>query len=210
MRDGWQQDLPADDQGLWDWLAALDGASRLALLAHCVAQGVNAVQEKVDRSGGSVTSPHGLNERIRQAHRLAKAVKLDLVEAGWRPTVETYLGRVPKPRILEAVREGAGAERAELIAHLKKAEMAQEAERLLADSGWLPDVLRTPGVDNDMGGDAHAATEETGADLPAFLSEEDEDEPLSSDDGEDAGERDVASREEAQGSDPQPHGIAAE
>ncbi len=31
-----------------------------------------------------------------------------MVEAGGKPTVDNYLGRVPKRRILEAVREGAG------------------------------------------------------------------------------------------------------
>jgi ParB family chromosome partitioning protein len=214
MRDGWQQDLPTDDQALWDWLAALDGASRLALLAHCVAHGVNAVQERIDRYGGSGISQHGLSERMRQADRLAKAVNLDLVEAGWRPTVETYLGRVTKPRILEAVREGAGADKAALVAHLKKAEMAQEAERLLADSGWLPEVLRTRDVADGSDAVADEPVEDAAADigneLPAFLSGEEEDEPVSSVDGEDTDQRDVASGEEAQGSDPQPHGIAAE
>lgn len=29
-----------------------------------------------------------------------------MIEAGWRPTVDNYLGRVPKHRILEAVRGG--------------------------------------------------------------------------------------------------------
>jgi ParB family transcriptional regulator, chromosome partitioning protein len=33
-----------------------------------------------------------------------------MVETGWRPTVENYLGRVSKVRILEAVREGRGGE----------------------------------------------------------------------------------------------------
>jgi hypothetical protein len=32
---------------------------------------------------------------------------LDMAAAGWKPTVDNYLGRVPKARILEAVREGA-------------------------------------------------------------------------------------------------------
>ncbi len=31
----------------------------------------------------------------------------------WRPTVRSYLGRVTKARILEAVREGVGEEAAE-------------------------------------------------------------------------------------------------
>jgi len=34
---------------------------------------------------------------------------------------------------------------ADKIAHLKKADMAAEAERLLADTGWLPIPLRTEG-----------------------------------------------------------------
>jgi ParB family chromosome partitioning protein len=43
--------------------------------------------------------------RLAQADRLARATGLDMVAAGWRPTVGNYLGRVTKPRILEAVRE---------------------------------------------------------------------------------------------------------
>ena len=34
---------------------------------------------------------------------------------------------------------------ADRIAHLKKGDMATEAEALLADTGWLPEPLRTPG-----------------------------------------------------------------
>lgn len=47
-----------------------------------------------------------------------------------------------KPRILEAVREALGEDKAQLIAHLKKGDMAREAERLLVGSGWLPELLR--------------------------------------------------------------------
>jgi ParB family transcriptional regulator, chromosome partitioning protein len=69
---------------------------------------------------------------------LARATGLDVVEVGWRPTVGNYLGRVNKPRILKAVREGTGEQAAHLIDHLKKGDMARETERLLADTGWLP------------------------------------------------------------------------
>ncbi|MBV9527931.1 ParB N-terminal domain-containing protein, partial [Sphingomonas sp.] len=34
--EAWKADLPKDEATLWDWLAALDDASRAALLAHCV------------------------------------------------------------------------------------------------------------------------------------------------------------------------------
>src|SRR3546814_5049871 len=67
-----------------------------------------------------------------------------MVAAGWTPTVDNYLGRVTKARILEAVHEAKGEASAQLIDHLKKPDMAKEAERLLAGSGWLPEPLRLP------------------------------------------------------------------
>src|SRR5579884_1742706 len=141
--EAWKADMPKDEAALWDWLAALDDASRTALLAHCVSFGVNALYEKGDRYGGPGISVHGVQRRLVQADRLARAVGLDMVGAGWRPTVDNYLGRVTKPRILEAVREAKGEQSAQLIDHLKKADMAKEAERLLEGTGWLPEPLRT-------------------------------------------------------------------
>ena len=82
---------------------------------------------------------------LAHADRLAEALDLDMVAAGWLPTVENYLGRVTKARILGAVREAKGERAAQLIDHLKKGEMAEKAEVLLAGSGWLPEPLRTPG-----------------------------------------------------------------
>jgi ParB family chromosome partitioning protein len=79
-------DMPTDEQALWDWLIALDDASRLALLAHCVSGGVNALSEKVDRYGGSGVTAHSLRRRLDQADRLARAVSLDMAESGWRPS----------------------------------------------------------------------------------------------------------------------------
>lgn len=167
--EAWKAELPADDDALWDWLAALDDASRMALLSHCVSYGVNALYEKADRYGGAVTV-HGVQQRMAQADRLARAVGLDMVEAGWTPTVGNYLGRVTKPRILEAVREAKGEQASQLIDHLKKGDMAKEAERLLTDSGWLPEPLRLIDIDesaaDDDNGDAHGES----AALPEFLS----------------------------------------
>src|SRR3546814_8040451 len=107
-QEAWKSDLPKDEDALWDWLAALDDASRAALLAHCVSFGVNALYEKVDRYGTGAVSAHGVRRRLDQADRLSRAVGLDMVDVGWRPTVDNYLGRVTKPRILEAVREAKG------------------------------------------------------------------------------------------------------
>lgn len=172
--DAWKADLPADEDALWDWLDALDEASRGALLAHCVSYGVNALYEKVDRYGGGL-SQHSLDQRLKQADRLARAVGLDMVDAGWRPTVDNYLGRVIKPRILEAVREGAGDQAAQLIDHLKKGDMAKEAERLLADTGWLPEPLRLADpVDTATAADEAGSPSDSDA-LPEFLAGDDDD-----------------------------------
>jgi ParB family transcriptional regulator, chromosome partitioning protein len=183
-QEAWRNELAVltedtDENALWNWLHGLDSTSRLALLAHCVSYGVNALQEKVDRYCGTGISPHGLNQRLTEANRLAAAVNLDMVEAGWRPTADNYLSRVTKPRILEAVREGAGEQAAELIAHLKKGDMAREAERLLANSGWLPEPLRNAG-DDGVGEaapvDASIATDGvTETELPAFLTDDGDD-----------------------------------
>jgi len=182
----WGDHVPADDQALWDWLSHLDDGTRLDLLAHCVSFGVNALFERPNPYGSGV-SQHGLDVRLAQADRLARATGLDMVAAGWKPTVGNYLGRVTKPRILEAVREGAGERAAQLIDHLKKADMAKEAERLLADTGWLPQPLRLvdpddrqaiePGAEADAGDDAA---------LPDFLREDGDDEEADEIEDEDA------------------------
>ncbi|MFE8873665.1 ParB/RepB/Spo0J family partition protein [Acetobacter persici] len=141
--EGWKHDLPEDEDALWRWIDGLDDASRMALLAHCLSFGVNALYERMPAYGG--VSQRSVTERLKRADRLASALSLDLVEAGWQPTVENYLGRVTKARILQAVREARGDEAAGRIAHLKKPDMAREAERLLDGSGWLPEALRTAG-----------------------------------------------------------------
>ena len=106
--DAWASDIPKDDDALWDWLAGLDDASRMALLAHCVSYGVNALYERPNPHSAGGVSQHTLDMRLAQADRLTHATGLDMVEAGWRPTFGNYLNRVTKPRILQAVREGAG------------------------------------------------------------------------------------------------------
>jgi ParB family chromosome partitioning protein len=175
--EAWKADVPADDEALWDWLAGLDETSRMALLAHCVSYGVNALYERPNPYSGAGVSEHGLKVRLAQADRLARATGLDMIEAGWRPTVSNYLGRVTKPRILQAVREGAGERAAQLIDHLKKGDMAKEAERLLADTCWLPEPLRLGDIDGEQAVETPAETD-SGDDpaLPDFLSEDSDDE----------------------------------
>ncbi|MBZ9791669.1 ParB/RepB/Spo0J family partition protein [Rhizobium sp. 3T7] len=130
---GWAADMPRDVADLWGFVAGLDHASLMALLAHCASLTVNAVK-----------LPWESNKRRTHetAEKLATAVTLDMT-AHWTPTVRTYLGRVTKAHILAAVREALGDEAAERIADKKKVEMAEAAEQLLAGTGWLPPMLHT-------------------------------------------------------------------
>ncbi|TVV72761.1 ParB/RepB/Spo0J family partition protein [Sphingomonas solaris] len=131
----WATTLPKDPEALWDVLAGFDMDSRWHLFAHCVAMSVNATYDAYNRR------PRAL----AHADRLAEAVDLDMAGLGWSPTVDNFLGRVTKPRILAAVAEARGSRQAQAIDHLKKAEMAERAQGLLAGTGWLPEPLRTPG-----------------------------------------------------------------
>ena len=130
----WRLVLPKESGDLWDVLETFDFDRRDALFAHCVSLSVNAVHEAWNRRPRA----------FAHADRLAQAVDLDMAES-WSPTAANFLGRVTKARIVQAVAEGKGQRAADRIEHLKKVEMATEAETLLAGSGWLPEPLRTPG-----------------------------------------------------------------
>ena len=151
----WEQQLPEDPAELWEKLASFDADSRAVLMAHCVSLSVNAVHEPWSRGG----------DRIAHADQLALALGLDMAAAGWTPTVDNYLGRVTKARILEAVREAKGDASTQLIDHLKKPDMAREAERLLAGTGWLPEPLRAQAA----GSEGDVTPDGAAMDLPTFL-----------------------------------------
>jgi ParB family transcriptional regulator, chromosome partitioning protein len=129
----WAADLPRDVADLWGFIAGLDQASVMALFAHCAALTINAVKLPWERKPRAHET----------ADRLATVLALDMT-AHWTPTARTYLGRVTKAHILAAVREAVSDEAADRIAGMKKQPMAEAAEQLLAGTGWLPALLRTP------------------------------------------------------------------
>ena len=159
----WLASMPKHPEDVWTALSRLDEASRQSLFAHCVGLSVNGVHEAYNRRP----------QALAHADVLAKAVDLDMAAAGWTPTVDTYLGRITKARILQAVREAKGEHAAQSIDHFKKGEMAEKAQALLAGSGWLPEPLRTPGhalpsAVEATDAEAEAAPEPAGAETAAI------------------------------------------
>lgn len=122
--------LPEDGADLWDYLAALSPADRMALFAHCIAMTVNVTR-----------LPHDRRTKAASAE-LATAIKLDMSQH-WEPTVESYFGRVSKKQILADVTEAKGPDEAIQISTYKKGDMAHSASNLVKDTGWLPAALRT-------------------------------------------------------------------
>jgi ParB family chromosome partitioning protein len=146
----WAVRLPKEAGELWTFVEGLGATDLLDLLAHCASLTVNAVRAPFDRKPGAWA----------HADRLAQAVDLDMT-GYWTPTVASYLGRVTKARIGEAVREAVSDEAAERIGSLKKPDMASEAEALLAGKGWLPGLLRVPvPVEPEVQSEAPGLTEE--------------------------------------------------
>lgn len=142
--DAWHSQMPDEPVDLWDHVMAMEPETLGALLAHCVAQTVDAVQQTHQQVGAN---------RL-PADRLATCLNLDMTEH-WRPTIGTYLGRITKAQIEETVREAVGDDAANRIAPLKKPDMAAMAEELMATTKWLPGPLRTkPGASEGAASDA--------------------------------------------------------
>ncbi|WP_316233843.1 hypothetical protein [Bradyrhizobium sp. SZCCHNPS2010] len=129
----WAMQMPRDVAKLWDFVAELDHDNRMALIAHCTALTINAVKLPVDlRPRALAATSH-----------LVETAALDMT-GYWRPTVQSYLSRVTKAGILQAVCEGVSEEAADRLSGMKKTGMAIAAEQqLLAATDWLPPLLRT-------------------------------------------------------------------
>jgi ParB family chromosome partitioning protein len=131
-RETWGHRLPGKPQDIWEWCLRQDQNVLIDLLTFCAACSINAVQTKSDRPE---------NDRLDHAGKLAAALQLDM-KAYFTPTAENYFSRIGKPQILAAIQAAKGQPPAPAWEKLKKAELAQEAERQIAGTGWLPEMLR--------------------------------------------------------------------
>lgn len=149
----WGERMPSELTDLWPFIAALDQAGQLDLLAHVASLSANALVLRYDRRP----------KALAHAEAVAAALDLDMTRY-WTPTTASYFGRVTKPQIVAAVREGVGDAAAQGLAGAKKDAMASAAEGLVAGTGWLPVQLRT--VKAVDGPDAGASEERAPGDGP--------------------------------------------
>jgi ParB family chromosome partitioning protein len=129
----WSQKLPGTPEALWQWCMKQKQDVLLKLLACCAAHSIDAVRMKYDAPD---------DERLRHGHQLAAALKLDMKE--WFTPTADYFSRIGKPQILAAISEAKGQPSAPALEKLKKGDLAGQAERLVAGTGWLPSPLRLP------------------------------------------------------------------
>jgi len=141
--DHWGGRIPGNPDGLFAWCLAQDGDTLRGLLTFCVAQTINAVQAKADRPDCS---------RLQHASQLAIALGLDMA-AWFTPTAANYFSRVGKAEILDTLRTVKGSV-APAWPKMKKAELAMLAERAVAGTGWLPEILRSPAPEADQPAEA--------------------------------------------------------
>ncbi len=128
----WAARVPANPAELWAFVAALSGGDLLDLFAYCTAITLDATKY-----------PH--LSRIKGADTIdavAADVKLDMADY-WKPTAGTFFARVTRGQILDIVGNAVGEEAARRMKDMKKPTMVEEAERLMSESRWLPDLLRT-------------------------------------------------------------------
>jgi ParB family transcriptional regulator, chromosome partitioning protein len=128
----WSERIPAQAEQLWQWLLDQEQTVVLDLLAFCIGQTVHAVRLHRD----------GRQPRFVASDELAQAVKLDMAD-WWTPTGESFLGRVKKDQILETIGEGTSETNFEDLRKMKKGELVAAAERRLAGSRWLPEILKS-------------------------------------------------------------------
>ena len=122
IHNQWLKWVPEDPAKFWQWLLDQEQTVVLDLLAFCIGQTVHAVRLHHD----------GRQPRFVAADQLAQAVNLDMAD-WWTPTGESYLGRVKKDQILQAIREGTNETNFEDLRKLKKGELVAAAERRLAE-----------------------------------------------------------------------------
>jgi len=133
LQQAWRDKLPENSAALFAALLAMEQGELVKLLAVCVAATVDVVTHRA--------TAH------QPGAALAQAIGLDMA-AWWKPTADGYFKHVSKEAILQAVGEFA-PEHVNRLAKFKKADIASEAERLVAETDWMPAIFKPAGLAQD-------------------------------------------------------------
>ena len=122
--------LPANPADLWDWCMDQSRASLLDLLAWSAAQTLNVVEGKFPRT-----------KQAAHGNQIGTAVQINMRDH-FKVTAQSYFQHLQRGSIYAAVAEACGADFADGITEMKKAEGAAFAETALKDRDWLPEPIR--------------------------------------------------------------------
>ena len=123
--------IPQDDR-LWPWLLDRTESELVEILAACALPFVNAGKEdwSEDRQRGS-------------SRDIAASIGFDMRE-WWKPDADNFFRSLTKSTIADYITE-AGANPGDWQ-KAKRDALAADATKAVAESGWLPAFLRTPGA----------------------------------------------------------------
>ncbi len=133
--DGWRVRLPKRAFDLWPWLMAQERGVLLEMLGALASQNVNAMRYRHEKT---------IPARMVSGNRLAHSLGLDMT-TWWRPDAG-FFARISKAAILAAIADGVSPEVARGLDQGSKADLVEVAERKLNATTWLPEVLRTSEV----------------------------------------------------------------
>jgi len=123
--------LPTKADALWAALLGYSEAQLDELLAYGVARSVNLEDGHKGYTG-----------------HLIGALNFDMSKH-FEATSANYLGRVKKSHVVAALSEAGKADDKAALETMKSKELASEAERRLAGTGWVPASIRTPVAKTD-------------------------------------------------------------
>ncbi|MGS0985215.1 ParB/RepB/Spo0J family partition protein [Burkholderia glumae] len=125
QRGAWAGIIPDDTDALLRWCIEQPDERLLTILAQYVAASLDGLAPD--------EAPHCINA-------LVPALGLNLAD-DWKPTRASYFDHVTKARIADVVTAAVSPAEGMRILKLKKDAAAAEAERLVSNTGWLPEHL---------------------------------------------------------------------
>jgi ParB family chromosome partitioning protein len=125
--EAWRELIPAEAKDELPWLLSLADNELQELFALCVALTLDASTAVAGQRPGD---------------DLGAALQINVADY-WTATEVSYLGSVPKDKLMAAVDEACGTGSSNGMEKMKKGDAVKYAEQKLAGTGWLPAMLRS-------------------------------------------------------------------